>query len=127
MKVTAWNEAGDPTELYCVLKMPMFFSNRDLHIKLQKTIIRDGLALYTSSSISKPEYPSPSGTLRASIFAYSFIKEVEEGMHCVEFSNADLKGYIPATLLNMAIGSVTAKEYCEMGDKLKKIKEENGF
>lgn len=74
MVVTDKTPDGEPLELYATIKMPMFMSNRDLHIRFIKSEPRPGLFLYTSTTINKPEYAPPSGTLRMNMFAYSFVE-----------------------------------------------------
>lgn len=45
----------------------------------------------------------------------------------IEFANADMQGYIPASLLNMVLGSVTSKEYIDLAPTLEKIKKEQNL
>ena len=127
LTITAKTDDGYPAEIYAVMKMPMFISNRDIHIKFSKTDLGNGRFLFSSTSINKPDWPSPKGTLRMSIAAYSFVENVGNDLHLVEFANADMKGYIPASLLNMVIGSVTAKEYNDMAIMLANLKEKHNL
>lgn len=127
LKVTDKDADGLACELYAVINMPMFMSNRDLHVKFLKSEPKPSLYLYTSSTINKPDYPSPSGTLRMGIFAYSFVEMTDKGLHMIEYANADMKGYIPSSLLNMVLGSVTSKEYIDLAPTLESIKNKNGF
>ena len=56
------------------------------------------------------------------ITSYSVIEEVDGGLAMVEYSNADMKGYIPAGLINMTLGSIMQQEYTDMAVMLTEIK-----
>ena len=55
------------------------------------------------------------------LFKASKITEFEGGIHLLEFSNFNLKGYIPARLLNMVLGSLMSKGIIDFYDQLKKL------
>lgn len=57
-----------------------------------------------------------------SIYAFTIVHPVDGGITMVEFSSADMKGYIPASLINMTLGSIMQTEYTDMAVDLNNIK-----
>lgn len=48
------------------------------------------------------------------VTAYSVVEMIDGVLSMVEYSNADMKGYIPAGLINMTLGSIMQSEYTDM-------------
>lgn len=102
---------------YMLIGMPMM-TPRDnvLHIVKQE---KDGHLFCTMKTIEHPTKPVTKGIIR--MFSYMAFTLKQEGddvvMHdCEHF---DMKGYMPAFMLNMTIASETAKEFTNMMKNIK--------
>jgi hypothetical protein len=58
------------------------------------------------------------------IYAFSIVQKINDGndVQMIEYSSADMKGYIPASLINMTLGSIMQQEYTDMAIMLNDIK-----
>ena len=58
------------------------------------------------------------------IYAFSIVQKINDGndVQMIEYSSADMKGYIPASLINMTLGSIMQQEYTDMAVMLNDIK-----
>ena len=113
---------GQPTVCYFNFPMPMFMTDRDGLFRMTRISVADNKAIYWTKSLEHPDYPVRSDRIRMNMTAYSVIEEVDGGLAMVEYSNADMKGYIPASLINMTLGSIMQQEYTDMAVMLNELK-----
>lgn len=50
-----------------------------------------------------------------SVFGFTIVERSgENDIQMIEYTNADMKGYIPPSLINMTLGSLMQTEYTDM-------------
>lgn len=60
-----------------------------------------------------------------SVFGFTIVERSgENDIQMIEYTNADMKGYIPPSLINMTLGSLMQTEYTDMAIYLNKVKAE---
>lgn len=65
--------------------------------------------MYTTRSIEHPECPVSDDAVRVQVFKASLVKNEAGNLRLVEFQNMDVGGYIPASLMNMVMGSMLSR------------------
>ena len=61
-------------------------------------------------SVERPDIPIPGNTVRVDIWKGQRTWQKGENLHWLECFVIDLKGYIPKSLMHMAIGNYKSKE-----------------
>lgn len=61
------SDNGDPEEVHMTMKLSVFLSLRDMHLKLKKSWV-DGKLTYLTRSLNDPEIQSPKGVIRMDLF-----------------------------------------------------------
>lgn len=97
---------------YMLIKIPMC-SARDnvLHIMKEE---RDGGMFYTMKTVEHPAKPVTKGVIRMFTYVSYFLKQDGDDVVMTDFEHFDMKGYMPASLLNMTFAAETAKEFTNM-------------
>jgi hypothetical protein len=122
MRVIKENGPNDK-HLYIRMKMGGFISDRDNVLRKTVKDLEDGSTLMTveSADCNVPEVP---GVLRMEMFKTMKIRQDPEKLDdllITDFSNFDMKGYFPARIMNMVLGSMLPKMEKEMMQKLRGI------
>ena len=97
---------------YMRVAMPMM-SDRDnvMHVSTMDT---DGGAFAVVQTVDHPSMPPNPKVVRMFYHAVLFLKQVGADVVMIDFEYVNLKGYLPASLLNMTIASECAKEFTNM-------------
>ena len=74
----------------------------------------DGGTLMAVTTVEHPAMPPVPKVIRMFNHMLAFVKQDGENVHMIDYEYANLKGYLPASLMNMAIASETAKEFTNM-------------
>ena len=109
-------------EFYFRMKLGYFMSDRDGVVALNRYPLDDGRVLFCQRSIDSPKKPQIDKVLRMEISQFSLITQDGTSLRLTEFMNMDMKGYVPAGLLNMVLGAMVAEEYKNLRDMLDKFK-----
>ena len=111
-------------KVYYKMKLPMM-SDRDLVIQVHQEKKDDGSYWGYASSIEHPDYPTIKNVVRMYSLTYFKVSEESDGiLNYTEISNFDLKGYLPASLMNMIMSSEVEKEFRALYNHLVKVSKE---
>lgn len=69
---------------------------------------------YTMQTIEHPAKPVQKGMIRMFYYVSFLVKQEGDDVSMVDFEHFDMKGYMPASLLNMTFAAETAKEFTNM-------------
>ena len=106
---------------YSRASLGMFMSDRDNLFSLTAREMPDGSKVYNTSSIEDPRYPEVDGVVRMMIFKHSVVTQVGDDLQFIDLANFNIGGYVPASLLNMVMGSMMKAGIAKFAEKLKKI------
>ena len=95
--------------VYTRSKMPMFLSDRELIFQIDKYPQQDGTLLYTTRSIEHPECPATGDAVRIQVFKASLVSNEGSNLRLIEYQHMDVGGYVPASLMNMVMGSMLSR------------------
>ena len=115
VKVFERDQNGFPTLVKMSFDVGMFASTREGLFKCSFKDLGDGKALMIISSTINPAYPETDDAIRIDWYSAGYCQRCEDGKgikYC-EISYGDLKGYIPASLVNMTM-TTTNREVIEM-------------
>ena len=65
--------------------------------------------MYTTRSIEHPECPANDDAVRVHVFKASLVRNEGGNLRLVEYQNMDIGGYIPASVMNMGMGSMLSR------------------
>ena len=99
---------------YWRMKIPMM-SDRDV-VSQQWVVEKEGGKFLMLKSVEHKDAPLVKGVVRMQFNAVALLHQVGDNVKQLEFEHYDMKGYMPASLLNM----VVAGESIEFLTKLKK-------
>ena len=99
----------------------MFMSDRDNLFSFKMREMPDGSKVYNTSSIEDPRYPEVDGVVRMMIFKHSVVVQKGDDLEFTDLANFNIGGYVPASLLNMVMGSMMKKGIATFSSKLRKI------
>lgn len=96
---------------YSYSKMPALMSDRDMLIEVKRNKKTETSRLTVLRSIERDDLPivKKKGVIRMDFYKASLIEQIGEDIKITEYQTMDLKGYFPARLMNMMIGSQLAK------------------
>lgn len=97
---------------YIRVGMPMM-SDRDNVLFVSQMKVDDGVLL-TLRTVEHPAMPPIPKVVRMYNHIVCFCKQSGNNVIMLDFEYANLKGYLPASLLNMAVASETAKQFATM-------------
>ena len=84
-------------------------TDREGLTRLTSRDMEDGAKLYITNSIDRPEYPRGNHAIRTSVFKGTLTREKDGDLYIEEFSQFNMGGYFPASLLNMVMSSIISK------------------
>ena len=98
--------------IYFRIGMPMM-SDRDnvLHSSMKEI---DGGTFLNMRTVDHPAAPQVAKVVRMYNHILTYLKQEGDNVTMLDFEYLNLKGYLPASLMNMAIASETAKEFKNM-------------
>ena len=97
---------------YIRISMPMM-SDRDNVMQMSKKALDDGVFL-SLHTVEHPAMPPNPKIVRMFNHVVTFLKQEGSDVIMHDFEYFNMKGYLPASLMNMAIASETAKEFTTM-------------
>ena len=101
---------------YMRVSMPLM-TDRDNVMSLSTREMEGGWFL-NMKTVEHPAMPPQKKIIRMFNHVNAFFKQEGDNVTMVDFEYANMKGYLPASLMNMAIASETAKEYKNMMNNL---------
>ena len=113
VEVLEKSDDGMSATVYWRFAMPMM-SDRDNVAKIHQVKQEDGSYFGYCITVDHEKKPSVKNVVRMYQKIYFKATDVDGVMHYTEISNFDLKGYMPAKLMNMVIASETEKEFATM-------------
>jgi hypothetical protein len=105
---------------YMKMKVPLL-SERDMLLKIQRIYMPDDKCLVISNSVEREDYPEFKGIIRMDMFKMSLCWQDGPDTTMIEFSSFDMKGSIPASLINMIMAASITKGMKNILDKIKKL------
>ena len=95
-----------------LISMPMM-SDRDnvMHLTFKDI---DGGSFLSIQTVDHPNMPVDPKIVRMFFLGLYFFKQAGQDVKVLEFEYANLKGYLPASLLNMTIASELTKQWASM-------------
>lgn len=91
--------------IYYRMKLPLM-SDRDLVMKIHQEKRDDGSFFGYCSSVEHSDYPLVKNVVRMHTLTYFKVSELDGGiLNYTELSTFNLKGYLPAGLLNMILSA----------------------
>ena len=108
LKVLERHPDGLPKILYERIGLGMLFSERELVLHFKREMVDGGIVFHVQS-IDHPDYPETDEKVRMKIFKRSKIISEGANTRYHELVNTSMGGYVPASLLNMLIGSMYQK------------------
>ena len=112
---------GSTRVWYSKVSMPLM-SDRDSLIKTAFTRQADGSALYTASSVERPDFPEVPGVIRMRVFKLGCAKADAGDLRIVEFASFSMGGYFPMKILNYVMASMLDKQMVELVKRLRELK-----
>ena len=97
---------------YMRISMPMM-SDRDNVLQVTTKKMDDG-TLLTMRTVEHPAMPEVKKVIRMYNHLVLMVKPKGNNTIMYDFEYANMKGYLPASLMNMALASETAKEFKNM-------------
>ena len=97
---------------YIRISMPLM-SDRDNVLAISTKNIDDGWFL-NMKTVEHQAMPPVKSVIRMFNHVNAYFKQEGDHVSMIDFEYANMKGYLPASLLNMAIASETAKEFKNM-------------
>lgn len=113
VEVLEKSDDGNTATIYWRFAMPMM-SDRDNVAKIHQFKQEDGSYFGYCITVDHDKKPAVKNVVRMYQRIYFTAKDVDGDMHYTEISNFDMKGYMPARLMNMLISSETEKEFATM-------------
>ena len=107
------SDDGNTATIYWRFAMPMM-SDRDNVAKIHQFKQEDGSYFGYCITVDHDKKPAVKNVVRMYQRIYFTAKDVDGDLHYTEISNFDMKGYMPARLMNMLISSETEKEFDTM-------------
>ena len=100
---------------YWRFRMPLM-SDRDMVFRQFRKTLEDGSKLIFVTTIDRPDVPPIKGIVRMTMSVHGLIKpgSTPGVVDYTELSKFDMKGHLPARLLNMVIASEAQKGVKEM-------------
>lgn len=98
--------------IYMRIGMPMMSDRDNVLHTTHKEI--DGGTFLNMKTIDHPAQPPVAKVVRMYNHICCYFKQVGDNVTMLDFEYMNLKGYLPASLMNMAIASETAKEFKNM-------------
>ena len=107
-------------EFYYRMKMTGM-SERDCVVTFEKFDLDDGRSVFITKSIEHPDYPPSGKVIRLELYTASHAYQDGDDVKMLEFSYFDMKGWFPARLMNMMIGSMASAQLKDMAKKVRKM------
>lgn len=121
-----------PNDKYIYIRVAMggFVSDRDNIVHKTEKDLGDGSTLMTIESANYGDIKEVPGVLRMEMFKTMKIRqdpEKPEDLLITDYSNFDMKGYFPARLMNMVIGSMLPKMEKQLRKQLYDVEKNGGI
>ena len=111
-------ERNDDFTVYLsIMNLGMLVTDRESIISLTKKKINDNKYLWITQSLDRPDIEIPKDTYRIEVHKSTMIEQVGDDLVMTNFDCADMKGYIPKSLLNMLIGAMVMKGMKNLKDQ----------
>jgi len=94
-------------------------TERELLLYIGPSTTPSGLKVVVVKSIDRDDFPVKKGVIRMDYYKVSKVWEEGEDLRIIEFSNFNMKGYFPAKLINMTMGSAAAGQLGQMYQQVK--------
>ena len=111
----------ETTVFHFIMKLGLLADNRESITSLTQKKINDNKYLWITQSLDRPDIPVPKDTYRIEIHKSTMIEQVGNDLVITNFDCADMKGYIPKSLLNMLIGAMAMKGMRNLQGKFDEI------
>ena len=121
IKLEMLERNGDTTVYHTIIKLGLLASNRESIVSLTQRKINDNKYLWVTQSLDRPDIPLSKDTYRMEIHKSTMIEQVGNDLVFTNFDCADMKGYIPKSLLNMVIGAMASKGFRNVQKNLGEI------
>lgn len=108
---------------YQVMSMPIM-SDRDNVIRWKRIEVNDKQTMLVIQSVNHKDRPAVPGKVRGQIINIQLIKQDDANpadLSVVEFTSADMKGYFPSRLMNMALANIISKGIVDINAKIRQI------
>ena len=109
LKFDVLERSGNVTVFHFIMKLGLLASNRETIISLTQKKINDKKYIWFTQSIDRPDIEIPKDTYRMEIHKSTMVEQVGDDLVMTNFECADMKGYIPKSLLNMLTGAMVMK------------------
>jgi len=119
-KIFERHEDGIPKIMYSRAKIP-FMSDRENLIEFSQKKLSDVESIFVTKTVERDDCPVAKGAIRMDIFKATKALEENGDLYITEFSNFNLKGMVPARLLNMIMSSTASKQVGEFYKSLKEL------
>ena len=116
------HDDGRPKVIYSRRDLGMLFSERESLMKLDRVTHDDGSHTNYMYSVDHPDYPEGDHAIRTKMFQRQTIKQIGNDIQFTSIANFSMGGYVPASLMNMMIGTMFSKGMDRMMEKVEKYK-----